>query len=447
MNWQNRIRVQACVVGALAAFSAVAGATQPLDVFLDKASSQSFDAREAAATERQRSAEADAALGRLIPALSARGVYTRNQTEVAASLPMVEERLVITPLDQLDAVVQLDVPILDLASYYRYRAARSSEQGSSAQREATSIDVSRSVVRAYYQYLGATALVRSAGESVGAAEANHANVEVRQSAGAATELDLERAFANVARAQQNLADAELGVALAGRTLETLSGLAPEPGDGTFREDDLHPEGPLQGWLDLAAQSPVTRVANHQREAAERSSKAAGASVLPTLSASAQERVSNATGFAGRTTNYSLQLVLSWRLDYSVLANQRAQGAALEAQHVRLQRTERAVADAAFEAYQRVVAGVAKSRAARAEAHAAGRAATLAQDRYTVGAATQLDVTQAQREAFLASASQIQADSDLAFARAALRLAAGVPVSTVSAAVASSPANGREFRRP
>jgi outer membrane protein TolC len=437
MNRLNRIKVQARVVGALVAFSAVAGATQPLDAFLDRANAQSFDAREAVATERQRSAESDAALGRLIPALSARGVFTRNQTEVAAELPGATEELVITPLNQFDASVQLDVPILDLANYYRYRAARSSAQGATAQRAATSIDVSRSVVRAYYQYLGATALVRSAGESVSAADANHKNVEVRQSAGAATELDLERAFANVARAQQDLADAELGVALAGRSLETLSGLSPEPGDGTFREDDLHPEGPLQGWLDLALQSPATRVANHQREAAERSSKAAGASVLPTLAASAQERVSNATGFAGRTTNYSLQLVLSWRFDYSLLANQRAQGAALEAQHVRRERTERAVSDAAFEAYQRVIAGIAKSRAARAQAHAAGRAASLAQDRYTVGAATQLDVTQAQREAFLASASQIQADSDLAYARAALRLAAGVPVSTVSAAVASA----------
>lgn len=435
MNWQNRIRIQARLIGALVALSAVAGATQPLDAFLERASSQSFDAREAEAAERQRSAEADGALGRLIPALSARGVYTRNQVEVAANLPNVPERLVITPLDQLDAVFQLDVPIVDLASYYRYRAARASEQGAAAQRDATGVDVSRNVARAYYQYLGATALVRSAGESVSAADANHENVAVRQSAGAATELDLERAFANVARAQQDLADAELGVALAGRSLETLSGLSPEPADGTFREDDLHPEGPLEGWLGLAAQSPATRVAAHQREAAARSSKAAGASLLPTLSASAQERLSNATGFAGRSANYSLQLVLSWRLDYGLLANQRAQGAALDAQQVRAERTERAVSDAAFEAYQRVAAGIAKSRAARAQSQAASRAAALAQDRYRVGAATQLDVTQAQREAFLAAASQIQADSDLAYARAALRLAAGVPVSTVSAASA------------
>lgn len=424
------------VLGALAsALPGQASATQPLDEFLSRAQVGSFDAREASATERQRAAEADAALGRLTPAFSARGVYTRNQREVAAQLPNIPERLVITPLNQLDAVLQLDVPIIDLANYYRYKAASTLAQGASVQREVTSIDVSRSVARAYYQFLGASALVRSARESVGAADANRQYVEVRQSAGAATELDVERAAANVARARQDLADAELGVALAGRSLETLSGLAPEASDGTFQEDDLRREGPIQAWLDLAARGPAHRAAALAREAAEQNRKAATSAFLPALSGSAQERISNATGFAGQAATYSLQLVLSWRLDYGLLGTHRAQEAAIEAQQVRLERTERAVADATFEAFQRVEAGIAKSVAARAQAQSAKRAAELAQDRYGIGAATQLDVTQAQRDAFLASAAQIQADSELAYARAALRLAAGVPVNTESAASA------------
>jgi outer membrane protein len=421
------------LLGALAsALPSTARATQPLDAFLERAQAGSFDAREASATQRQRAAEADSALGRLTPAFSARGIYTRNQREVAAQLPNLPERLVITPLNQLDAVFQLDVPIIDLASYYRYKAARSLAESASAQREATTIDVSRNVARAYYQYLGASALVRSARESIGAAGANQKNVEVRKSAGAATDLDIERAAANVARARQDLADAELGVALAGRSLETLSGLTPEASDGTFEEDALQREGPLQGWLDLASRGPAQRVAARAREAAEQSAAAARSSLLPTLSGSAQERVSNATGFAGQASTYSLQLVLGWRLDYGLLAADRAQQASVEAQQVRLERAERALADATFEAYQRVEAGIAKSVAARAQASSAKRAAELAQDRYSIGAATQLDVTQAQRDAFLASAAQIQADSDLAYARAALRLAAGVPVSTDSA---------------
>jgi outer membrane protein TolC len=435
MKLLKRWMVCGRVALGVSALSSIAAATQPLDDFLSRATSQGFDAREASVTREQRDAEAQAALGRLMPSVSARGTYTRNQLEVATQLPGTVDRLVITPLNQVDAVFQLDVPILDLASYHRYQSARSLADGALAQREATSVDVSRNVARAYYQYLGASALVRSAERSIDAAGENQKFVEVRRAAGAATDLDLERASANVERARQDLADAELGVALSGRSLETLSGLSPEASDGALRDDDLHGEGPLQGWLDRAAQSPATRVARHAREAAEQNRKAARATLLPTLSGSAQERVTNATGFAGRATNYSLQLTLSWRFDYGMLGSGRAQQAALDAQEVRQERTDRAVADAAFEAYQRVQAGIAKSRAARAQARAAERAASLAQDRYGVGAATQLDVTQAQRDAFLASASQIQADSDLAYARAALRLAAGVPLSTESAASA------------
>ena len=414
------------LLAAFLSFSAPAGATEPLEKFLERAKQHSFDAREAAASEAQRSAEADVALGRLTPSFSARGVYTRNQEEVAVTLPM-GPRLVITPLNQLDAFLQLDVPIIDLANYHRYKAASALAESQSEQRGATTIDLSRSVARAYYQYLGAQALLRSADESIKAAQANLKNVEDRRAAGAATDLDRERASAAVARAQQDYADAELGVALSARSLETLSGLTPTPAT-SFESDDLRTEGALAGWMAAVGEAPQERVQRKLAEAAEHNRKAANRALLPTLAGSAQERITNASGFGGRTATYTLQLVLSWRLDYATVAGRDAQSAALEVQRVRIERTRRATQDAVFDAFQRVQAGLAKSRAARAQATAAERAAELSADRYGAGVATQLDVTQAQRDAFLANAAKIQADADLAYARAALRLAAGVPLS-------------------
>jgi outer membrane protein TolC len=125
----------------------------------------------------------------------------------------------------------------------------------------------------------------------------------------------------------------------------------------------------------------------------------------------------------------LQLTLAWRFDYGLLATRDAQSAALDAQLVRVERTERAAQDATYEAYRRIEAGIAKSRAARVQEQAAGRAAELSQARYEAGVATQLDVTQAQRDAFLASAARIQSDSDLAYARASLRLAVGASLTS------------------
>jgi len=419
------------ISGALAAlwlaFPGSAQATQPLDAFLERAKTHSFDAREATAMEQQRASEADAAVGRLTPSFSARGVYTRNQYESAVQLPGTATKLVITPLNQLDAFLQLDVPILDLANYHRYKAASALAASATEQKGATTVDVSRSVAKSYYQFLGADALVQSARESIKAALANLKNVDDRRAAGAATDLDHERAAASVARAEQDLADAELSAALAGRALETFSGLTPGPAE-PMPEDDLHGEGQLGPWLALAASTPSQRVARRLGEAAEQNRKAANRALFPTLAGSAQERITNATGFSGRTSAYTLQLVLSWRLDYGTIASNDAQSAALEVQRVKVERSRRAAEDGAFEAFRRVEAGVAKSRAARAQASAAARAAALSADRYSAGVATQLDVTQAQRDAFLAAAAQIQADADLAFARASLRLASGVPVS-------------------
>jgi outer membrane protein TolC len=431
MNWtvrhSSRARAGFASLLACCALALPARATQPLEVFLAGSRTHSFEAREASALERQRAAEADVALARLIPSLSARGTYTRNQREVVAGLAGTQ--LTITPLNQLDALLQLDIPIVDLPSYHRYAAARSLAESAGAQRGVTEIDVSRGVARAYYQYLGASALVSSAGQSIDTANANQRNVESRRSAGAATDLDYERAVANVARAEQDLADATLGVALSGRALESLSGIAPEPVQGAPAADDQHLEAPAEVWMKRALSAPQLTASKHLREAAEHTRKAAARGIFPTLSASAQERITNATGFAGQNSTYALQLILNWRLDYSVRSAEGAQAAALEAQEVRLERTERAILDAVFEAHQRVVAGIAKSRAALAQMRAAERAAALSVDRYSIGAATQLDVTQAQRDHFLATAAKIQADSDLGYARASLRLAAGVPLTT------------------
>lgn len=402
-------------------------ATQPLDTFLEHAKTQSFDTREAGATEHQRAAEADSALGRLTPAFSARGVYSRNQEEVAVQLPGTTEKLIISPSNQLDAYLQLDIPLIDLASYHRYKAAGAVAESAKEQRGATTIDVSRSVARAYYQLQGAGSLVSAAQEGVKAAQVNLKYVDDRHSSGAATDLDHARASAAVARAERDLADAELATALAARSLETLSGLSPTPPE-PLPDDDLRGEGNISNWLALSVQTPQQRAAQKLGEAAEQNRKAASRALLPTLAGSAQERLSNASGFSGRSTNYTLQLVLSWRLDYTTIATRDAQQAALDVQRIRVERSRRSQEDAAFEAFKRVESGVIKSRSARSQADAARRAAELSVTRYTAGVATQLEVTEAQRDAFLAAASSIQADADLAFSRAALRLAAGIPIS-------------------
>lgn len=440
-----RIQFLSCAA-KIGAFTALllsahsASALQPLEEFVASANSANFDAREQSAVVDQRGWERSAALGRLLPSVSALGIYQRNQYEVQATLPGTTEAIILSPQNQVDAIFQLDVPLIDVANYHRYRQAKHVERAASAQGGQVTAQVDAAVARAYYQLVGSSALAQAAERSVALAQENYRFVETRNRLGNATQLDVQRARANLERARQDLADARLGRDLAARDLETLSGLTPTAVD-SFSEVSLEHEAPLKEWLQ-GEPTPADLVQKELTKAAASGHAAAKAALLPTLSANAQERLTNATGFAGRWNIYTLQLVLSWRLDWTTYANSRAAGAAENLQKVREERVHRITQDAIFGAYQRVETGIAKSTAARAQADAAHKAAALAVAQYRAGNATQLEVTQAQRDAFVADVTRVQADADLSFGRAQLRALTGQALGAGSAEATRSPARSR-----
>lgn len=404
-----------------------AGATEPLSTFLKAAEESGYDAREQRATAAQRSFETQAALGRLLPSFNARGTLTHNQYSAelpAGTFPGQVDPITITPQNQFDATFTLNVPLVDAAQAARYSQAKHLEKAAIAQQEATGTDLSRAVAQAYYTFIGSSALVEAAERSVALAEKNLEFVTSRQELGAATKLDKQRARANVERTQRDLVDAHLIATSAARTLQTLSGISPAPADA-YPEDDLRQEAPLNEWLG-ATDTPSDRVARELNLAAKSAKRAAAYSLFPTLSASATERLTNATGFAGQASSYVLQAVLNWNLDYSTYSSAKAQAAAAEVQKIRVERSRRGVEDSIFDAYHRVEASIAKSASARAEAEASEEAARLSLEGYQAGKITQLEVTQSQRDAFSAHAARIKADADLALARVLLRVAAGKP---------------------
>jgi outer membrane protein TolC len=388
------------------------------------AKGHAYDTREQGAIKTQRGWEQDAALGKILPAFTARGSYTRNQyaAQIPAGAIGNPVPITIQKQDQLAALFQLDVPIVDLANYHRYKQAKHLAEAQDLQVALTGNDVDRAVSKAYYNFLGASALVESAGRTLKISDENYQFVNTRRQAGVATDLDLERAKANVEQSKQNVADAELSRSLAARQLETLSGVTPESAT-QFPQDDLVPESSLNQWISIK-ETPTDRLNAKVQEAAVSGRRAAAYALAPTLSGVAQENVSNIAGFAGHPSFYVLQGVLSWRLDYNVYSTAQAQAAANNVTVIRNERARRALEDTIFEAYRRVEAGIAKSKSARAQAVSADKAAALAAERYQAGASTQLDVTQAQRDSFTAAANRIQADADLAFSRVSLRVAAG-----------------------
>jgi outer membrane protein TolC len=248
-------------------------------------------------------------------------------------------------------------------------------------------------------------------------------VEARRGAGLATELDVSRARTDRARARQTVLESELEVGLARRSLESISGLRPRAVGPTETEPA---SGPLSSWLAGTAALPAVRAARLDREAADAVSSSAWSDLLPTLSASADYRATNAAGF-GSATSWTAGVSAVWTLDFAKPAaiDQASDERAIAA--VRAARAERAAADAITESWLRARALHARLAAARAEEAHAARASELARARHATGRATQLELAQAERDAFAAGVSRIRAEADLAVATTELRVrAARIP---------------------
>ncbi|MBP9112748.1 MAG: TolC family protein [Polyangiaceae bacterium] len=399
-----------------------ASALQPLDTFLAAAHTKNPDARSAEANEVQKAAEVGQARARLLPSFTARGVYTHNQFEISTTFPGAGE-IIISPKNQFDATLLLDVPLIDLGQWARYAGQKAQAELATASKVQGLRSLDERVVRSYALLVAAHTLGAVAARSLALAEQNRTLVRERKAAGSASDLDVMRADANVERAKQEVADASLSYSLGQRTLETLSGVSPTRPEGTL-EDPMNEEAPLDEWLGRVTEAhPDLQASRSEREVADAARRAARLGWLPTLSAQAQERLTNATGFAGKVGQYAIGANITFRLDFGLSSNVDVANAIAKGSEARSEGARRRVEDAIFESWHRVHAGLAKGRAARAQALAANRAADLAQDRYAVGSATEFDVTQAQRDAFLANVSRLQADLDLTQSRILLRLAA------------------------
>ncbi len=417
------VRIGACALGVLLGLApARARALQPLETFIESARTKNPDNLEAAANTRQREAEAEVATGRLLPSANVQGIYTRNQYEAIVQLPEGPE-VIIQPKNALDAFLTLQVPIVQVELWYRRSAAKTAGKAALARQDFTELIIEENVARAYYELLGYEAALRSTKQGLEVAQNLERLIQTRVDVGVASNLDLQRAIAEVARRQQEVATAEQNVALSRRSLESLSRQTPTPAtDADFVPDDLHEEGPLSAWLkpnndDLVAVRPSVL----ETEVARKNRAAARAVWLPTIGGQAQEHFSNATGFTGRNNAYTLSLTATWALDFTLAPRVRAETAALSGASARENRARRDADDSIYEAWQNVRANIEKARAAIPQVEAATLALTLAQDRYENGVATQLDVIQAQRDQLEAEIAAIQAEANLRYSRVVLRV--------------------------
>jgi len=403
-----------------------AAAVQPLAVFLRSAHTYSADNSEARANRAQAKAEAEVARGRLLPGIALRGSYVRNQYETAVLFPEPAGpvEITITPQDQFTGSATLNVPLVDLSSFARAAAARAAAQASEAQALATALSTESQVAQDYYQLLADLALVAASRQAVDVARESLRVAEERKAAGTAALLDVDRARAEVESDVQQLAAADLQVSIVARALESLSGVAPAIEGSGELVDDLHPEAPAETFETPDEKIPSVLSAEQSSLSAEEQARGERYTLLPTLSGSITEQATNASGFVGHDAQWQATLGLSWSFDFTTAPGIRSQDAAAEAARARLLRARLAARDAIHNAWSTVATEIERSRSARIQAGVSAEASQQALERYEAGAVSQLDLLQAQRDAFAAQASRIQADANLINARAQLRIASG-----------------------
>ncbi len=430
----NRI---ALLTGLAVSLTAVAQTPRgsSLKDFLDAADQQNLDRRISAEQRIGAAAQLTQAWTAMLPSLTAQASWTYNQYDAVITIPTgeisatgmpVTRTATITPHNQLDGILRVDLPLIDTTRWFRTLAADANADAAEQRELATREQVKRQVVGTYYSLAAAKAFLQSAQKSMTVAQAQLDLQTTRVASGVVTELDQMRAKAEVERARQNVADATSMVATTARSLRTLSGL--EPGDiASLPNDTLQPEAPLPELEAKVENLPLIRAAEKDLAAAGQSETASKLSLVPIVGAQFTERFSNATGFTGQVTSYNFGVNLLWRLDGPTIVSPRIAQAQENVARLAVERNKLAARDQVHSDWQRIIATITKVQATEAQVKAAQRAEVLARDRYEGGVATQIDVIQSERDVFSAEVAQIQAMTELASARASLRISTGAPV--------------------
>lgn len=413
---------------ALMASAAPAYALQPLETFVAAGRTKAPDNQEAKASRDVLDGQHDVAVGRVLPGVSAQATYTRNQYDSQIQLPAEAGQqpvtVTITPIDQLDAFVAVSVPLVNLSNFWQIKAARIAREAGDLTVLATQLAIEAQVTQDYYQLVANMALVAESDRALDVAKQSMALTQAQFKAGSVAELDVDRASNEVERNVQQVASAQLQVVLSAQALETVTGVKADITQIVIIEDDLHPEPAITEFQPAEQQIPSVAAAIKNRESADVAADAQRLTLVPSLQGTFTERFTNASGFSGNDASWQAVLSLTWAFDWSTIGGIRVQDANARVIAARENRARLAANDAIVRTWSTVSSSITRSRSARVQVKSANHASQLAMERYRVGATTQLELLQAQRDAFTAEVSRIQADADLVNARLQLRIAAG-----------------------
>ena len=405
---------------AVLAFSSGAAAAErdlTLDEALVLASKNNATLQSARAGADVASASVGLAWAALLPQLSLQGKYTHNYREV--TVPGGQD--LIQPLEQLDGTVSLTVPLIVPPVYPALRAAQSSRASAEAEFAAAREAILFSTAQTFFLAAGADEIVAARDSAIRVAQKTLEDARARVTAGAANDVEAQRAEVALLRAEQALDGARYARDQSYRALATILSLRvpfrvrppPPPVAGSSND-----KGDVLAALTLRPELASLEHALRANRSQVSSAKLAWA---PTLSGFGVASAHNHPGFTGDNHFWAAGLQLEWRLyDGGTRdAQRRISAAQVRDGEARLRLERDTVADEVADGEHALATLRRALVTANRSAELVRQTLDLVRVQYGAGTATQLDLLTAQDSLAFSEVAAAQARFDLALARLAL----------------------------
>ncbi|MFZ5468289.1 MAG: TolC family protein [Myxococcota bacterium] len=429
-----------------------------LEAALQGASERNLDLKAAHARLAQVREASRKVLAAYLPQLSVGGTYTRNSVEAKIALPtgyfirdvvqpqgpvfdpgqpvsaenppglqtshvlfpsgFVEAE--IQPLNQLGAQLQLQQALVVPALWPALSNAHLGEQVAALSVEAARREILFAVVQAYYGAAGLKEALAVQEKLLEMNQAHEKDARQRYELGAAPKIELLRAEVDRARSEQDVE----------RTRNAYAGVKSSLATLLDRDADFEVERPPRPVLEATeGDRPDVEAARVGVELADGLRRGVWFKYAPSLGLTAAYRVSNARGFTGTYDTWAVGVGLQWLLwDGGLRESELRETAAKQEEAQALWRSAQNKAKDELRRAELDLKSAQANEKKAAEALALAReSAQLAQAAYTSGAATYLQVSDANTALLAAELSAIgeQLNAQLAMLRLA-KAAGGFP---------------------
>jgi len=332
--------------------------------------------------------------------------------------------LLIQPINQLDAAVSSNAPLIVPAAYPALKAVKSNIAAAEANFDLSETDLLFGVAQAFYAAGIADEVLIARRSSIDVTRATLKNAQTRLSAGTVTKVDVDRAELALLRAEQMEREARHGREQAYRALATLIQI-----DGPFRAKapaTIIVSPPPQD-LDMALKlRPEFRALELSAKAADLQSTTDAWRWSPQISAFGNARRFNYDNFGRNRYSWAIGLQLDWVLyDGGARdAERHLADAQEEESRARAEVLRDSIRDDLATGRSLVETKLQAVSAASRSVELAKETIDLVRTQYEAGTVTQVDLLQAQDGLVGAQEALAQARFDLAVADLTLRKTAG-----------------------